>query len=97
MKKDKKDIQGSGFIKDENGNILVEQNEVAERWRRYFQELLNEEYENQIEECDVVEGPIESIAEEEVRTAISKMKNKRVNKKNNKCPQRCLRQWRMWV
>ena len=50
---------------------------MAERWRRYFQELLNEEYENQIEECDVVEGPIESIAEEEVRTAISKMKDKR--------------------
>ena len=77
MKKDKKDIQGSGFIKDENGIILVEQNEVAERWRRYFQELLNEEYGNQIEECDVVEGPIENIAEEEVRTAISKMKDKR--------------------
>ena len=75
IKKEKKDIQGSGFIKDENGNILVEQYEVAERWR-YFQKLLNE-YENQIEEFDVVEGPIEIITETEVRNTINKMKDKR--------------------
>ena len=44
--KENKDMQWSSFIKVEN--ILAEQNEVAERWR-YFQELQNKEYENQIE------------------------------------------------
>ena len=77
MRKDKKDIQGTCFIKDENNNIVVEQNAVADRWRRYFHALLNEEYENQIEICSPVEGPIEDITEEDVGTAISKLKNRR--------------------
>ena len=43
----------------------------------YFHALLNEEYENQIEVCSLVEGPIEDIMKEDVGTATSKMKNKR--------------------
>ena len=70
MRKDKKDIQGANFIKDEDGSILVEQTAVAERWRKYFQELLNGEFENDIDVLPPVEGPIEDITELDLREAI---------------------------
>ena len=77
MRKDKKDVQGTSFIKDEDDNILVEQVAVADRWKRYFEQLLNEEFENEIDVIPPVEGPIEDITEIEVRKAIRGMKNRR--------------------
>ncbi len=75
MKKDKKDVQGINYIKDENGAIKIEEAEVRDRWKRYFEELLNDENENVIEEVSVVEGPIEDVTEEEVKRAVKGMKN----------------------
>ena len=43
MRKDKKDVQGTSFMKDEDGKILVEQKAVADRWERRFEQLLNQE------------------------------------------------------
>ena len=77
MKKDKTDIHGSRFVKDENGNLLVEPSSVAERWKQYFDRLLNEENEHHIEVCDPVSGPVEDITREETEAAIGKMKEKR--------------------
>ena len=49
MRKDKKDVQVTSFIKNKDGNILVEQTAVADKWKRYFEQLLNDEFENDID------------------------------------------------
>ena len=40
MKKERKDITGAKYVRGENGSILVEENEINERWKRYFDGLL---------------------------------------------------------
>ena len=49
MRKDKVDIQGTNFIRSENGDIEIQEESVREIWRSYFEELLNVENENHIE------------------------------------------------
>ena len=75
MRKDKRDVVGTNYIKDENGNIMMEKEKVAGRWRNYFSELANVENENYFEETTPVEGPIEIYTKEEVMTALKGMKN----------------------
>ena len=58
MKKDKTDIPGSRYVKDENGNLIVDPSSVAERWKQYFSRLLNEESNRQIEVSAPVCGPV---------------------------------------
>ena len=77
MKKDRTDIPGSRFIKDANGNLIVNSLSVAERWKQYFSRLLNVENDHQIETCAQVSGPVDDITAKEVEIAISKMKDKR--------------------
>ena len=77
MRKERKDVHGTKYIKDENGNIVVNEKEVRDRWRRYFSTLLNEENPNHIEDVEVIEGPIQEISLDEVNAALKTMKNKR--------------------
>ena len=77
MRKDRKYVHVTKYIKDENGNIVVNEKEVRERWRRYFSALLNEENQNHIEDVEVIEGPILEISLDEVNGALKTMKNKR--------------------
>ena len=69
-----KSIRGAKYIKDELGAIQVESQEVSERWRSYFEELLNEENGNDIPEIEAFEGPIEEVTEEEMKKALKGMK-----------------------
>ena len=74
------DVVGSGCIKDEAGKIVVEEGELKETWRKYFERLLNEEIDwdrDALEACLEVSGPIEAVTAEEVRAAIGKMKSDR--------------------
>ena len=52
MREERKDIVGGKYIKDEDENILVREQDIRERWRKYFEELLNEAnpYEREEEE-----------------------------------------------
>ena len=75
MKRERKDLENSKYIRDENGNILVDERHIMERWKRYFQLLLNEENEYEVEELERMEGPVEEIKIEEVERAVGKMKN----------------------
>ena len=77
MKKDRTDVPGTRYVKDRNGNLLVNPTLVAERWREYFNGLVNSESDHQITECDPVSGPVEDTTDTEVEVAISKMKSKR--------------------
>ena len=74
MRKERKDIVGGIYIKDENENILVKCQDIRERWRRYFERLLNEGNPYEIDEEDKVEGPVEEVSEVEVKEALKKMK-----------------------
>ena len=75
MRKDQKDVLGSNFIRDAVGVIKVDPAQVQERWRCYFQELLNMENPNVIEEHPAVHGPIEAVTEHEVSLALQGMKS----------------------
>jgi hypothetical protein len=74
------DVVGSGCIKDEAGKIVVEEGELKETWRKYFERLLNEEFDwdrDALEASLEVSGPIEAVTTVEVRAAIRKMKSDR--------------------
>ena len=75
MKKDKKDVLGANFVRDGQGNIMVEGDEVVCRWKEYFDGLLNEENPSTREEIPAVEGPLENITRDEVQTAMRKLKS----------------------
>ena len=69
-----KDIDRLSFVKDENGNILSEDREVKERWRNYFNTLLNTE--NTREELATVSSsPIQDLETTEVEYQLERMKN----------------------
>ena len=44
-KKERKDITGTNCLKVDNGELLVSEEQVSDRWREYFEKLLNEENE----------------------------------------------------
>ena len=46
-----------------------------ERWKSYFDELLNEVNEYLLKEESKVEGPIKAVTEEEVEESLKNMKN----------------------
>ena len=75
MRMDKKDILGSNFIRDPDGTIQVEPTAVQNRWRGYFDNLLNSENPNAIEDTPAVLGPVEDISMEEVVLALRSMKS----------------------
>ena len=72
MRKERKDIVGSRYIRDENGSLKVKEEKVVERWRSYFSSLLNE-YKLKLEE-DKVERPIWGVTEQIVEQALKSMK-----------------------
>ena len=75
MRKDQKDLIGANFIKDPEGNIKVESADVVERWKGYFENLLNIENPNNLEEVPAVQGPLEQISHHEVEMALRMAKN----------------------
>ena len=74
MRNDRQDICGTNFIKDEEGDILTASGDVADRWKRYFEGLLNSENPSIFEDTPATEGPIMDIAQEEVEAALRRMK-----------------------
>ena len=72
----RRDITETLVIKDKNGKVLTEERKIKERWREYFNKLLNTENEREeLEEIQPVEGPATNITEREVKDAMKNMKN----------------------
>ena len=70
-----KDIDRLSFVKDGDGNILNDDSEVKERWKNYFNTLLNTE--NNREEFATVpptEGPVQDLEPTEVEYQLERMK-----------------------
>ena len=74
-KKERKDITGTKYLKGDNGELLVSEEQVSGRWREYFEKLLNEESKwNDELSAEYVEGLADMISKEEVRQAIQDLK-----------------------
>ena len=72
-----KDIDQSKLIKDEEERVLVEDLKILERWREYYQKLMNEENlrEGRNEQQAEVEGDIIEITSADIEMALRNMKN----------------------
>ena len=52
--------------------------EIFGRWKNYFEDLLNEENEHNLEKINMMERPIEEVSKEEVKRALKEMKSGKV-------------------
>ena len=73
-----KNKNSTHYVKDRNGNLLVEQEALADRWREYFEKLLKDR-DSDIQQRaephrEVSEEYIPQISREEVERIIRKMK-----------------------
>ena len=76
----RRDIEECSYIKNRNGNILIEDEDIKKRWKDYFEELLNVENDRgMLVEAHPILGPVENINKEEVMEAIQKMKNSKAS------------------
>jgi len=75
MAKSRQDVVEVNCVKDANGKVLVENNQVKEEWRKYMDKLLNEEntWDNATN-CENVEGPCELIRRDEILKALKMIK-----------------------
>ena len=71
-----KDEQQVRVIKSKTGEILMEEEKVKQRWKEYFDDLLNQENPRERREMRTEETKrnVEDISVEEVRTGLRKMK-----------------------
>ena len=70
-----KDVQHVRFIKDENGNVMVNSEAVLKRWQEYFEKLMKEENNRdpRTEEAEVVNNEVNCVSRE-VKNALRRMK-----------------------
>ena len=71
-----KDVQHVRVIKYENGNVMVNLEEVLKRWKEYFEKLMNEENNRdpRTEEPEVVNEEVNCVSGEEVKNALRRIK-----------------------
>ena len=63
-------------IKDRDGTILTDEKLIKERWKSYFEELLNvENPRDQLEQVEAVDGPEDDISRTEMEKAVKQMRN----------------------
>ena len=67
-------------IKDDKGELLIDKEDIDERWRQYFEDLLNvagqdEELDDEDDEDEEETAEVDHITEEEVMKELKKMKN----------------------
>lgn len=72
----RQDKQSVNMIKDTDGKILTDEESIRDRWKSYFDELLNiENAKEPLEKEEPVEGPENEITRKEIELAIQRMKN----------------------
>ena len=74
-----KDVQQVRVIKSKTGEMLMKEEKVKQRWKEYFDNLLNLENPKERREMRTEERKrdVEDISGEEVRTGLKKMKNRK--------------------
>ena len=75
LKSDSKDVEQIACMRDEAGQLVIEEGQVQTVWKRYVEKLLNEENEWTNDLCkDVVEGPMMEFKTDEVGQAMQQAK-----------------------
>ena len=76
MKKEANDLAGNNYIKDENGKIVFAEDGRKRVWKEHIEAIMNEEnpWDGMVN-VEVVEGPMEPFAMNEVGRALEIMKN----------------------
>ena len=71
MAKSRQDVVEVNCVKDANGKVLVENDQVKEEWRKCMEKSLNDEdtWDNATT-CENVEGPCELIRRDEILKAL---------------------------
>ena len=73
--KKRQDREQVGVVKNENGQVLLNESDIKMRWKQYFEQLLNVENDREeLEEIPYTEGPLNTISREEMESALKKMK-----------------------
>ncbi|KAI5724883.1 hypothetical protein M8J77_008337 [Diaphorina citri] len=70
-----KDVTVVKQVKDNEGRVLQEHDQIRDRWKQYFENLLNEENPREIFENGEANGLVRDIGREEVVKAVKKMNN----------------------
>ena len=71
MRKEGRNIDGGGCMKDKDGRLVVREKDRAKLWKEHMEKIMNGENEwDQMVEADMVEG----VTDEEVMEAMNKMK-----------------------
>ena len=67
-------------IKNENGNVMVSSEAVLNRWKEYFEKLMNKENNREpwTKEAEVVNEEVNCVSREEVKNALRRMKKGKV-------------------
>ena len=69
-----RDLTDIAYIKDNNGTVLTDEDEIKARCKESFETLLNVENEREeLEPTDPMQGPIPSVNDAEIRKQLSKM------------------------
>ena len=75
MRKEGRDIDGGGCMKDKDGRLVVSEKDPGKLWKERMEKIMNVENKwDQMVEEDMVEGPVEAVTDEEVMEALNKMK-----------------------
>ena len=72
MRKDRKDVVGEKYVKEEGGNILVEQQSITGRCRRPFEGLLNEDNSHKQNKVEKTKCSVENVKLREKREEFEK-------------------------
>nr|XP_027232224.1 uncharacterized protein LOC113823733 [Penaeus vannamei] len=82
----RRDVGTTVLIKDKNGNILMKDKEIKQRWKDYFTDLLNNENRYQrLEGVGPLEGPKPNIDIAEVKAAIKGSKSNKASGRSEVC------------
>ncbi|KAK3895134.1 hypothetical protein Pcinc_001149 [Petrolisthes cinctipes] len=74
--KSTRDITHIRQMKDENGKVIRKESDIVERWKQYFEHLLNKENERLIHGSgDPNHGMVRDISKDEVELSLKKMKS----------------------
>ena len=76
MKKEGKDVKGGRCLRGGDGRSGFIEEDRAKIWKEHMKKIMNEENEwDRMVETDVVKGPVEKVARNEIVEAIQSMKS----------------------
>ena len=78
LKKEGKDVERGRCLRGRNGRLDFIEEDRAKIWKEHMEKIMNEENEwDRMVETDLVEGPVEKVARDEIVEAIQSMKSRK--------------------